>query len=203
MRRRHNLLRSSSCAGLRARSRGFTILELMVTVAVGGILSMVVIPELTSFLKNSASRQTSYDLMSSLMIARSEAIKRGSRVVLCRTENPHAPTPSCGGEAKNWSTGWLVFIAEDGDSEFDVGTDVLVTVGDATSNGINLRSNGVSDSSVEFRADGSLTAASTARFVICDERGAAAGRQLNVAKIGRADVEVGTAADPLATCTPS
>ncbi len=200
---RKSLVRSTLRTNTRGNSHGFTILELMVTVAVAGILSMVVVPELSIFLKNSAARQTTFDMMSALTIARSEAIKRGSRVLLCRTADPHASVPICGGDTKDWSTGWLVFIAEDGDSEFDVGTDILVTVGDATSNGISLFTNNITDASLEFRSDGSIGAAGTARFVICDDRGTEAGRQLNVTRVGRPDVEVGTSASPLDTCTPT
>jgi type IV fimbrial biogenesis protein FimT len=179
------------------------VIELMITVAVCGVLAAVVVPELSTFLKNSSLRGSTYDLLSAVTIARSEAVKRGSRVILCRTADPHASTPACGGATKDWSTGWLVFVAEDTDDDFDAGTDVLVTTGNPTTYGITLRTNTTSDANLIFRADGATSSASTARFVACDSRGATAGREITITRVGRPDLVAGDNDSPLATCTPS
>ena len=186
-----------------SRERGFTLLELMMTLAVAAILSGTAAPALGTFLKNSGLKGAAYELMGTMTIARSEAVKRGSRTILCHSADPHNGTPACGGSAQDWSTGWLVFIDENGNTNFDVGTDILLTVGDARADGIELRSNTAADSTLIFRADGSLEGASIARFVLCDNRGAVNGKQVNVTRVGRPGLVSGSTASPLTSCSPS
>ncbi len=182
---------------------GFTLLELMVTLAVAAVLCGTAAPALGTFFKNSGLKGAAYELIGALNVARSEAVKRGSRTILCHSTEPHNATPACGGSAKDWSTGWLVFIDEDGNSDFDIGTDILLTVGDAATDGIELRSNTTAHSTLIFRADGSLVGASTAQFVLCDNRGTVNGKQVNVTRVGRADLVSGSATTPLTSCSPS
>ena len=101
--------------------RGFTLVELLVTLAIGTILLAITIPGY-AFLVN-AGRLTSVtnDLVSALQLARSEAIKRGLRVTICKTSNAMAVTPVCDTTA-SWQQGWLVFV--------DGGTKGMIDSGD-------------------------------------------------------------------------
>jgi type IV fimbrial biogenesis protein FimT len=186
-----------------APARGFTIIEMMIAIAVLGVLTSVGVPSLSAFLKNSALRGTAYELMSSMTLARSEAVKRGSRVVVCRSADPTAATPSCGGDTQDWSSGWLVFVAEDGNDDFDVGTDILLGIGNAVPNGVTVHSNTSADANVIYRTDGSTSAASTAHFALCDERGEGYGKQVNVTRVGRPDLTSGSTDTPIDSCSPS
>jgi type IV fimbrial biogenesis protein FimT len=95
--------------GERMRRRGFTLVELLVVLAVGAILLTITIPGY-AFLVN-AGRLTAItnDLVSALHLARSEAIKRGTRVTVCKTGNAMALAPTCD-TAVSWQQGWLVFV---------------------------------------------------------------------------------------------
>lgn len=85
-------------------TRGFTLVELLVTVAVLGVLLAVAVPSFTDMMRNNRSLAAANELVSALNAARSEAIKRGARVSLCPSTNG----TSCSGTA--WQSGWIVFF---------------------------------------------------------------------------------------------
>ena len=84
--------------------RGFTLIELMVAVAMVAILSAVAAPSFSAMMLRSGIRSASSDIGSDLNVARAEAIRVGGRVSLCPRATPTAMT--CG---TDWSKGWLVF----------------------------------------------------------------------------------------------
>jgi type IV fimbrial biogenesis protein FimT len=81
----------------RAASRGFTALELMVTVAVLAVVLAVVAPSMSTFVASQRVKTSSFDVYSAMMFARSEAIKRRGTV-----EVRSATTDT------DWSNGWTI-----------------------------------------------------------------------------------------------
>jgi len=142
------------------------------------------------FLRDNAMRAQSFELLASIKFARSEAVKRRTRVVMCGTSDPTAATPSCGGT--RWTAGWLVFESGDTNNTYQPATDTLLRVGEPAPGLINIRTN--SDGNLEFNGDGTTNeGGSTARFALCDDRGAALGRQIDVPMIGRPKLIYGRA----------
>jgi type IV fimbrial biogenesis protein FimT len=88
-------------------SAGFTVIELMIALALGGILLATAAPNWRAFLATSELREHSETLMRALSVARSEAIKRGTRVDLCPSTDQLRCTPSA-----KWDVGWLTFVNE-------------------------------------------------------------------------------------------
>lgn len=84
-------------AGPGRKAQGFTLIELMVTVTVMAVLATLAAPSFREFIANQRLRNASFDLMTALTLARSEAITRNSDVDLTRasTSNP-------------WAAGWTV-----------------------------------------------------------------------------------------------
>lgn len=187
----------------RFRAAGFTLIETMITVAVVGVMSSVAAPSLNDFLKNSALRGQAFDLMSSITMARSEASKRGSRVILCRSADPTAATPTCGGTDKDWSTGWLLFVDEDGGNTFDLGTDILLGTGDPAATQTTVRSNDDGNNYLVFGPDGTLQEDGVARYALCDDRGEEYGKEITVTLVGRASLDSGYPSNPIAACAPA
>ncbi len=90
------------------RAQGITLIELTVTVAVLGILAAFAIPSFRSLMNTNRVATLTNELVAALNFARSEAIKRGIPVTVCKTANPDTTNPTCT-TSGGWQTGWLVF----------------------------------------------------------------------------------------------
>ena len=88
----------------RAPTRGLTLIELMVVLAIAAILLTIGLPSLVSFIQSNRVATEISSLDSDLQFARSEAIKQGIPVSVCAS----ADGSSCLG-ANNWASGWIVF----------------------------------------------------------------------------------------------
>jgi type IV fimbrial biogenesis protein FimT len=99
---------SSSSAASRHRlgrpSRGFTLIELMVTIALAAILTTLAAPSMTSMIKYNRIQTETSSLIGDLQYARTEAVKRGQPVSVC----PSSDGLTCL-TANTWQGGWIVF----------------------------------------------------------------------------------------------
>jgi type IV fimbrial biogenesis protein FimT len=89
--------------------RGFTLVELLVTMAVGAILLAIAIPGYGFLVNTSKLAAVTNELVFALQLARSEAVKRGQRVTVCKSANALNPVPACSSTGQ-WQQGWLVFV---------------------------------------------------------------------------------------------
>lgn len=88
------------------RPAGFTLVELVVTIAIVSILLAVAAPAMTSFLAEQAAAGNADEFASAVRYSRTEAIKRGRVVTMCASTDPAADEPECSGEA--WNAGWAI-----------------------------------------------------------------------------------------------
>ena len=102
--------------------RGFTLTELMVTVAVAGILAMVAVPNMRTFLQNNRLSAASNDLLRSFYLARTEAIKHQANVAVCASAAPTAAAPTCSYGPFN---GWIVFQDTNFNWQWDAGEPIF------------------------------------------------------------------------------
>ena len=84
------------------KAEGFTLVELMVTLAVIGILAVIATPSMTNLISNSRVSGQTEEIVASLQLARAEAIRRNARVTVCA-----GASTTCSGSA-TWSN-WIVY----------------------------------------------------------------------------------------------
>lgn len=117
---------------LRAAVRGFTLVELLVGLAVFAILLGLAVPSMRDMLVRQQVRSASDALTQAMRLARSEAMRSGQGVTLCRSDDPTASAPTCasgGSSPFDWSTGWILFKDRDLDGTIETTDgDVLLKV---------------------------------------------------------------------------
>ena len=90
-----------------SKSRGFTLIELMIALVIGTILVMLAAPSFKKAISSNLVVTQANNLISSINFARSEAVKRRSNVTVCASTNQ----TTCGGT--DWTTGWIVRLDSD------------------------------------------------------------------------------------------
>ncbi len=94
----------------RVHSLGVTLIELMVGVAVMGVLASMAAPSLGDVMARSQARAISNNFALSLQRARTEAVNRNQCVTVCVSNDPGAATPQCSTQGGDWRNGWIVFL---------------------------------------------------------------------------------------------
>ena len=89
---------------MKQRVRGFTLIELMVSIGILAILVAVAIPSFTSVMVNYRLTSIANTFVASAQLARSEAIKRNSRVTMCKSADGTTCAMTGG-----WEQGWILF----------------------------------------------------------------------------------------------
>lgn len=102
------------------RARGFTLLEMLVVMAIAAVLAGIAIPSLAGMMNSIKLSSASNSFLSYLHLARSEAIKRNSRVALCKS----ADGLSCA-VAGGWEQGLIVFHDPNNNGALDAGETVI------------------------------------------------------------------------------
>ncbi len=113
------------------RVRGFTLVEVMVVVAIMGVLAALAAPSFNPLIESWRVRQAAEQLQSTLHYARSEAIKRGGQVAIQKLpNNTNGCTTATG--VNDWDCGWIVCEDTDGKGTCDAGEPELQRI-DTTS----------------------------------------------------------------------
>lgn len=162
------------------KENGFTLVELMITIALFAILAAFAAPSFRTVIQNNRITTQLNDLVGSLQLARSEAVKRGQPVSLCKS----ADGAACNGGG-NWNQGWIVFLDVDGDGALDgADGDTILNVG-AQLNGNNTLVGSANVANViRFNPRG-FAPNTNGTLALCDDRGNSQAKGVAIANTGR------------------
>lgn len=162
------------------RNSGMTLIELMVTLVVAGILFSLAIPSMRTIIQNTRIANQTNEMITDLNFARSEAIKRASNVTICNSNNPTAAVPECDTAGTSWGAGRIIFIDSDPDGQ-RVAAEELLRVRESLE-GSNTLMNAAYR--IVYTRTGAPTAGAVS-FGLCDTRGETYGRKITIEATGR------------------
>ena len=149
---------------------GFTLLELIVVIAIASILLGIAIPSFTSIIRSTRLTTYTNDFVTALNLARSEAIKRGVSVTVRKL-------------GSNWENGWNVFADSNSDGVFDSSEVLIRTYSSLQSTFYTLRGDSNFTDFIRYKSDGSSNNLNVGGFVLCDNRDGNNIPEANTAKL--------------------
>jgi type IV fimbrial biogenesis protein FimT len=158
------------------KSRGFTLVELLITLTVLVITLAIAAPAMSGFVRSSQLNGTQTELIGALMLARSEATRRGADVAVA------AATPASGSEFTN---GWTVWVDANGNGAVDAG-ETVVRQYPARKNNVSI-STVAGETGTSFRSTGFASASLT--FRVCGTTSPTRGYLISLAPVGLTDVK--------------
>ncbi|GGM82204.1 MULTISPECIES: GspH/FimT family pseudopilin [Shewanella] len=120
-------------------SKGFTLVELMVTIAIAALLLSIGVPSFTAMYEATRSANEIQKINDLFAFARNQAVNYGSTVTVC----PYAASP-CGND---WSKGFSVYIEKNGSKK-------VLKVIDGFNSKDTISLTGPTDKTVNFTSDG-------------------------------------------------
>ena len=195
---------------MKAKSSGFTLLEIMIVIALLAVLVGIGAPSMGEFIRNSRITGKANDLLAGLNVARTEAIKRHVPVSVCAVADASLDTPECD-DTEDFSQ-WIAFVDDDGvpdDAVVDEGNgtfepdsdEVLLVRSSGTVESISTLPSEDVEGYVQFGLDGFQrrdggAAPTDLSILMCDDRGnkpisgasISAARALFISRTGRAEV---------------
>jgi type IV fimbrial biogenesis protein FimT len=188
-----NLIRSgvSFCGRPRTRSRGFSLIEALAVMTIAAILIGVGTPAMTATLRSVELTSATNDFIGSLLLARSEAVKRKGRVVLCKS-----PDGATCAQAGDWDQGWIVFHDVNNNAVHDPG-EAIIQRTQALRSDLRVTGNASVTRYVSYAASGTTNLSNggfqAGTITVC---GLAAGeaRQIVLSSSGRPRVQKATVA---------
>lgn len=119
----------------RTWQRGLTLIELVVVMAVAAVLAGVGVPAFAGWIDQYRLTAFTNELHMGVMLARSEAIRRGQRVTLCVSADGAQCSSSAG-----WEAGWILFLDRNGNAVREPGEEIIRVV-QPTARGLNAIGN--------------------------------------------------------------
>ena len=141
------------------RNKGFSLIELMVTVAIAGIVAVTAVPSFNTTIERNRIISERDELAGHLRLARSTAVASNGTVVVCASSDKN----SCN-KTGDWEAGWIVFIKSGSDvSTYSSSSDQLLKVSEGIDD-INTLTWDGGGSEIAFDGDGNARSSGTFTF---------------------------------------
>ncbi len=163
------------------RQKGFSLIELMVTIAIGAIILSVGVPSFRSVVMDNRLVTQANQFVTSINLARSTAVRYQRNATVCASANFDAAVPTCSAST-DWSNGWIVWVDKDRDLVTDA-AEVVAVFGPATD------TLAFTSTATGFTYDArGFSLAGGGDFALCDGRTAETGRLIRVNSVGRTNI---------------
>ncbi len=178
-----------------SNNRGMTLFDVLIALGVAAMVMVMGVPSFQTVINNQRITSVTNEMVMTLNLAKSEAIKRVAYVSVCKSSDG----VNCSAGVAEWDDGWIVFSNATNANldSVDVG-DEIIRVYPGLRESITFTPIGTINSFVSFRPGGTIgTAAAnmTGTWTICDERGAAYARGIVLGPSGRWQVSHDVAHD--------
>lgn len=169
---------------------GFTLVELIITLTIAGILGALAVPAMQAFILDQRLATQTNDFIADLNLARSESIRRASNVVICK-QGGSVSSPSCSTSAA-WGAGWVVFVDTGSPPDGALGSnETVLRIRQSLDGNNTLNAIPSSTNSIVFANTGLTTLSSSSEMAMrfCDSRGASKAVTVWVNFTGRARID--------------
>ena len=164
------------------REGGFTLIELIVTLAVAAIVLSVGIPSFRGVIMDNRLVSQSNQFVTSVKMARSAAVRYQRPATVCSSANFDAAVPTCSAN-NDWSNGWIVWVDKDRDALTDANE--IISVFGPINNASTLSSTTASSFTYDARG---FAMTGGGDLTLCDSRTSEMGRLIKVNSVGRTNV---------------
>jgi type IV fimbrial biogenesis protein FimT len=135
------------------RVKGFNLIELMVVISIVSILATIGLPKFEGSIQSFQMKNKSSDLYHSIVLARSEAIKRATNITVCTINTAKT---DCSG-ADGWEKGWIIKEV--------AGADPIISIHDGLSSDYTFSGSSTATSSITFTPSGNTI--NSGKVVLC------------------------------------
>jgi type IV fimbrial biogenesis protein FimT len=147
-------------------SKGFTLLELIIIIAILGITVAFAAPGLITMIKNNRISSSANDFVAALQFAKAESAAQLTNVIICKKNNAETDCTEDG----DWQRGWIVFADSNGDDAVNAGDEMILLNHEALDAKITFGGTAGVRHAVTFRPAGTTSITKMETLIMCDDR---------------------------------